>query len=207
MFIFLAFLFCFSDNRIKSAGYTKVRGRSRIVDGEVKAERTFAGSFHRGAMNEVVQEEAPNTCERMGPEPGAKQGLLHPGPGSQISSPSARVAGLLLTATAQGVKGKNLSLVLSTACSHPHPRIPQTLFPIYYPVSPAEFSSPGVGDTRLILPHHKALLLPEVISGEKLNIAEEKHQDNSTVFGPFSIALPPTDRVTWDSTPIAWTLP
>lgn len=102
-----------------------------------------------------------------------------------------------------------MSLGVSTACSHPHPhsRIPQTLFPIYYPVSPAEFSSPGVGDTRPILPHHKALLLPEVISGEKLNIAEEKHQDNSILFGPFSIALLPTDRVTWDSAPIAWTLP
>ena len=44
-------------------------------------------------------------------------------------------------------------------------------------------------------------------SGEKLNIAEEKHQDNSILFGPFSIALLPTDRVTWDSAPIAWTLP
>lgn len=98
-----------------------------------------------------------------------------------------------------------MSLVVSTACSHP--RIPQTLFPIYYPVSPAEFSSPGVGDTRPILPHHRALLLPEVISGEKLNIAEDSHQDNSILFGPFGIALPPTDRVTWDSAPIYWTLP
>lgn len=87
---FSSLSFCFSGNRIKSAVYTKVRGRSRIVDGEFRSERTFAGSFHRGAMNEVVQEEAPSTCERMGPEPGAKQGLLHRGPGSQSSSPTAQ---------------------------------------------------------------------------------------------------------------------
>lgn len=35
------------------------RGRSRIVDGEFRSERTSAGSFHRGAVNEVVLEEAP----------------------------------------------------------------------------------------------------------------------------------------------------
>ena len=74
MFIFLAFLFCFADSRIKSAGYTKVRGRSRIVDGEFKAERTFAGSFHRGAVNEVVQEEAPNTASRWDQSLGRSRG-------------------------------------------------------------------------------------------------------------------------------------
>lgn len=168
---FSSLSFCFSGNRIKSAVYTKVRGRSRIVDGEFRSERTFAGSFRRGAMNEVVQEEGPNTCEQ---SLGRSRGSSTTDLGLKVHPPLHKSRRFTPPCTAQGQRKDFVSsCVNSLLPRHPHSRIPQTLFPIYYPVSPAEFSSPGVGDTRPILPHHKALLLPEVISGEKLNIAEE----------------------------------
>lgn len=126
-------------------------------------------------MNAVVWEEAPNICEQAGFEPVRKQWLHHPRVGP-VSSPTAwesQFHSSLLLPRASRERTSGLSRKLASHLPPPFlPTLQTPLSSTYHPVSTAVLL-PWSWGHRASLPHHKPLLLHEVISGEKLYIAED----------------------------------